>query len=240
MTADVAPLQFCPQLVSILQSREVRGRSGASRPITSVSTLNNLVTMRNLFADLKPKRSLEVGLAFGGSALLLASSHRELGRDPAGQHTAIDPFQASQWDDAGLMALEEAGLRGYLDFRQDLSSAVLPQLAAEESSFDFIYVDGSHLFEDVFVDFYFATRVLADGGLLAFDDSSYPHVKKVLQFIRNNFRFAYEPVDLAPYRADHGKSLRYKVATMLGKTQLSAFRKVGPSTRNWDSPFLDF
>jgi Methyltransferase domain len=179
-----------------------------------------------------PERTLEVGLAFGGSAMLLTASQRAAGRSPRAQHTAIDPIQTSLWHDAGLVALEKAGLRGYLDFRPVLSSIALPMLIGEQVSFELIYIDGSHLFEDVFVDFYFATRLLSEGGIVAFDDSTSPHVNKVLRFIRTTSG-CLSPVDLSRYRVDKGKNLRYRAAKALGQIQLTAFRKNGDSIRQF-------
>jgi hypothetical protein len=233
-------LRFCPQLAAITEAGEITGRSGTIRKVAGMSTLNNMVTLRNLFLEIKPRRTLEIGFAFGGSALLFTASYRDAGLQPCHQHTAIDPYQESVWDDAGLIAVESAGLREYLDFRSALSSVALPHLIADAVTFDLIYIDGSHLFEDVFVDFYFSTRLLADGGVVAFDDSNDPHVKKVLRFVRANCGFAYESVDLGPYRADKGASLRYAAAKALGRTQLTAFRKIGPSTREWNSMFRNF
>jgi hypothetical protein len=234
-------LQFCPQLVAMLRDGAISGRSGTIHKISgSFSTLNNLVLLRNLFIELKPKRTLEVGFAYGGSALVFTASHRDSGLVPSRQHTAIDPFQGTIWDEAGLIALDAAGLRGYLDFRACFADVALPQLVAEAAKFELIYIDGSHLFENVFVDFYFATQLLADRGVLAFDDSSDPHVQKVLRFIHTNFRFAYEPIDVARYRSDRGATLRYRIAKILSKTQLTAFRKIGPSTREWNSSLTNF
>jgi hypothetical protein len=113
-------------------------------------------------------------------------------------------------------------------------------LVGERASYDIIYVDGSHLFEDVFVDFYYATRLLAQGGVMAFDDSSDPHVRKVVRFVSRNFHFAYRPLDLGPYRADRASGLRYRAAKALGRVQLTAFQKIGPATRAWNSPYRDF
>jgi predicted O-methyltransferase YrrM len=233
-------LQFCPALAKLIETGETTGRSGATLKITGLSTVNNLVVLRNLFADIAPRRTLEIGCAFGGSAILFTDSHRQTGRPPSGQHIAIDPFQTTVWDDAALVALENAGLRGYLDFRPQFSSVALPGLIAEEATFELIYIDGSHLFEDVFVDFYFATRLLTHGGIVAFDDSTDRHVKKVLRFIRTNCGFAYSAVDLGRYRADNGASLRYRAGKALGRTQLTAFRKIASSTREWNSAFTNF
>lgn len=233
-------LQSCPELARLLETGEITGKSGSVRKISSMSTINNLEVLHNLCTQIKPKRTLEIGLAFGGSAMVFAASYRRAGLPAASQHTAVDPFQTSVWDDTGLIALKEAGLRPYLDFRPFRSSVALPRLITEGATFELIYVDGSHLFEDVFVDFYFSTRLLTDGGILAFDDSSDPHVNKVLRFIRSNCAFAYEAVDVGPLRADKGISLRYRLAKALGQSQLTAFRKIGPSERKWNSAFRDF
>ena len=75
---------------------------------------------------------------------------------------------------------------------------------------------------------------------MAFDDSSDPHVSKVLRFIRGNFSGSYHEVNLAPFRADQGRSFKFQAARLLKKKQLTAFRKVGPSSRGWDSSFVNF
>ena len=236
-------LQFCPKLIEMLGYTEVTGRSGQVHKITELSglsTVNNLVTLRNLFIEIKPKRTLEIGFAYGGSGLLFTASYREAGYQPSHQHTAIDPFQTAIFDEVGLIVIEASGLRDYLDMRIALSSLALPQLVAEAATFELIYIDGSHLFEDIFVDFYFATRLLTDGGIVLFDDCSDPHVQKILRFIRSNFGFAYEPVDLAPYREDKGATMKYKLAKIAGRNQLTAFRKKGPNERAWNAPFTNF
>src|SRR6185503_5846032 len=127
MEADET-LRFCPQLVAMTKAGEITGRSGTIYKIAGLSTLNNLVALRNLFLKTKPRRTLEIGFAFGGSALLFTGSHRDAGLQPCHQHTSIHPCPESVWDDAGLIAVESAGLREYLDFRAALSSVALPLL----------------------------------------------------------------------------------------------------------------
>ena len=189
---------------------------------------------------LKPRSTLEVGLGFGGSCLVFTASHRDLGREPKGQHIASDPYESEVWDDCGLIITERAGLSGYLDFRAGPSFLELPKLINEGREIDLVYIDGSHLFEDVFVDFYFVSRILSDGGVILFDDSSDPHVRKVLRFIQTNCMKSFVPFDLSAYRSDLGKSFRYILGGVLGKHQLLAFQKIGPPERPWDSVFADF
>ena len=73
---------------------------------------------------------------------------------------------------------------GYLDFREECSALELPKLMKQGARFDLVYIDGSHLFEDVFIDAYFVARLLTQGGVVVFDDSTNPHIAKVLRFLR--------------------------------------------------------
>src|SRR5437867_2217303 len=104
------------------------------------------------------------------------------------------------------------------------SAYELPKLAAAGARFGLVYVDGSHLFEDVFVDAYFTIRLLDEHGVVAFDDSANRHVAKVVRFLRTNVpRGALQELDISGYR-ERGGGLWYKFARALGKTQLTAFR----------------
>jgi hypothetical protein len=205
-----------------------------------MSSRNNLITLRRLMLHLRPRRSLEIGLCFGASALALTASHKEYQALPAKQHVAIDPFQHTVWDDAGVLAIENAGLSEYFDFRGDFSHLELPRLLIDDASFDFVYVDGSHLIEDVFVDTYFVARLLAVGGVMVLDDSTDPHVKKVIRFLRANCSAGLEEVNLTAFRGDRGRDLKYRLARGLGKVQMTAFRRIGQIQRPWNAAFCSF
>jgi cephalosporin hydroxylase len=235
------PFSFCSELQAMVDNRQAVGRTGKTfLGLEALSTDNNLTTLRNLCMRLKPELTLEIGLAFGGSCLVFTASHRDLGREPKRQHIAIDPYERQVWDDCGLVATERASLFHYLDFRAGPSFLELPKLINEGRQIDLVYIDGSHLFEDVFVDFYFVRKLLGDGKTVLFDDSSNPHVKKVLHFIRTNLAESFVPFDVGPFRADHGISLKYRLAGLAGHRQLLAFRKTGPSERPWDTHFHNF
>ena len=233
-------LSFCPELDEIYRSGRAVGRSGRIFDnLGALSTANNLAILRALMLDRAPARTLEVGLSFGGSALAIAATHRELKHQQQHQHVAIDPYQTTLWDGSASLALERAGLDGFVDIREQPSAVALPALLAEGRVFDLIYVDGSHLFEDVFVDTYFCFRVLSLDGVMLFDDCTIDHVSKVLRFVTTNWRQWAVEVDLAPYRAD-GRSWRYQTAKWIGRTQLRAFRRTAAGTPGWDASFHDF
>lgn len=232
---------FCPELVEMISSRRVSGRSGKTfEGLGALSSFNTLVILRNLYLDLKPRRSLEVGLCFGASALLFTGSYRAAGKPAKRQHVALDPFQSGVWDDAGLVQIERAGLAPFLDFRSAYSRAELPRALEEGARFDLIYIDGSHLFEDVFVDAFYCCRLLTEGGIVAFDDCSNPHVAKVIRFLQRNCADGLDELDLEPYRANRVPSFRYRVARLLDRVQVRAFRRIGGVERAWNAPFHKF
>jgi hypothetical protein len=242
MDAEIGkmPVEFCPVLAELLRTRRAVGKTGqVFEGLAALSTDSNLRIIHALMRETRAVRTLDVGLSFGGSALAFCASHKQLGRSPEAQHVAIDPFQATVWDSCGLMAVERAGLAGYMDLRQAYSALELPRLVEAGTRFGLVYVDGSHLFEDVFVDAYFITRLLVEGGIVAFDDSSNPHVAKVLRFLRKSLPRSLEELDLSKYR-ERRERVRYRVARYLGKVQMTAFRRVGNLERRWDAPFRPF
>jgi predicted O-methyltransferase YrrM len=192
--------QFCTALMSLLSAEQVTGRTGkvfGREMLASNSTRNNLAVLARLMEERQPKRTLEIGFAFGASALVLADAHRRLAHGSA-CHTAIDAWEVDGWDAIGLDNVEAAGWSGYLDLRNGLSAIELPKLMQDGRTFGLIYIDGSHEFDDVFVDACFCTRLLEPDGIMLFDDSSHPPVAKVLRLMRADKRLL--ELDLTPYR----------------------------------------
>lgn len=84
---------------------------------------------------------------------------------PRAQHIAIDPFQ-DRLNDAGIAAIENAGLSDYVQHIGALSDRALPTLLGEGRRFGMIYIDGSHLFEDVFINCHYAAQLLDEAAWL--------------------------------------------------------------------------
>lgn len=225
--------EFCPTLENLYRTRQAVGRSGKPFNLTSgLSTENNLHVIRRLMLEIKPERTMEVGMACGGSALTFAASYRDLHQPPCQQHVAIDGFQRVGFDDVGRIHLEQAGLNKYVQVREQLSSLELPQMIRESLKFKLIYIDGSHRFEDVFCDFYFIRFLTELGGYILFDDSSDSEVAKVIRFIRANLGEFYEHVPTGRYREQTGfQRVKYSIAATLNKTQLVIFRKIKDGER---------
>lgn len=94
----------------------------------------------------------------------------------------------------GLFNLERAGLRDLVAFHNESSHSVLPRLEAEGTQLDFAFIDGLHHFDWALHEFFLIDKMLRIGGLVIFDDLSWPAVQRVLMYVLANR--AYE--DLSP------------------------------------------
>ena len=232
--------EFCPVLAEVARSRRIVGNNGkVFEQLAALSSRNNLLTLRRLMLTLNPERTLEIGLGFGGSTLMFASTHRDLHHAPCGQHTSIDPFQTTVWDSSAILLLERAGLEEYVDVRLSSSALELPRMLQQSERFELAYIDGSHLFEDVFVDAYFVIRLLVEGGVVAFDDSANPHIAKVIAFIRRSLAPGIEELDLGEHRPSGSSGITYRAARGSEKFNSPHLGK-RERERNWNVPFRSF
>jgi predicted O-methyltransferase YrrM len=234
---DLRSLHF--SISNIFQDTVLKGRSGQEYKVEGMSTTNNLVVIANLMEELRTSRTLEIGMAYGASTLIFCAMHSRLGLQNS-QHIAIDPFQLKDYGDCGVFRIEKAQLSEYFMVHYDLSHFVLPNLIKADQKFDLIYIDGSHLFENVFLDFFFSLHLLNQGGIMLFDDSSDPHVTKVISFIRKNFISIVKEVDLSPYRLQSSNNFKYKLGKYLNKVQLTGFRLVGNIDRSYGTRLINF
>ena len=141
--------------------------------------------LAQLHATVKPKLSIEIGLAYGFSTLFIldAAFHTN-----AGRHIAIDPFQDSMWHGIGTQAVRELNFDSKFEHIPETSVTALTDLCKQGIKADYIYIDGAHTFDYALVDFFCSNRVLTVGGILIFDDMWMPALQKVASFIRTNLR----------------------------------------------------
>jgi len=233
-------LEFCPRLRQIYESGQSIDRDGNPVRASGFSTLNNLRIIRELLLREQSQNTLEVGLCFGTSALTFLATMKEL-HGSGFHHTAIDPYQNTHWKGSSIRVIEEEGFSENFTLIEGPSEYVLPNLAQEEAPdrYDMIYVDGSHLFEDVFIDYFYAARILGEQGIILFDDCRDKHVAKVIKFIERNFSSVMVPLDLSSFD-DPQKSLKKRLGNLLGIRQMKGFRKQGPPYRKYGSKLKNF
>ena len=141
-------------------------------------------------------RTIEIGLGYGISALHICEGL--LGNaDPAAQHVALDPYQATRFAGCGLQFLEEAGVAEMVEHHAEASEIALPRFLGEARSFHLAFVDGNHRFDGVFLDLVFLGRLVRAGGLVFVDDYQLPAVARAVSFCVANLDWTLEEVSAA-------------------------------------------
>ena len=135
---------------------------------------------------------IEIGLAYGSSALAIADAL--VSGDGGAHHVIIDAYQ-DRFHDVGWNAIVAAGLTDVCSLRRERSQLALPRLIADGLVADAAFVDGSHEFHNVFVDLFFLGELVRPGGLVVLDDCDWPSVATAARYFETNAGWHEEPID---------------------------------------------
>jgi predicted O-methyltransferase YrrM len=170
--------------------------------------------LRDLLLAERPSTIIEIGLAYGSSALAVAEALVAVGSGQA-RHFIIDAYQ-NRFYGSGWSAIVEAGISGLCLLFEERSQIVLPRLLNDSFLADAAFVDGSHIFHNVFVDLFYLRELVRPGGLVILDDCNYPSVATAVRYFEVNTGWQREPMPAA--------------------TRLRAFRLPNPHTEpNFES-----
>jgi predicted O-methyltransferase YrrM len=142
-------------------------------------------TLRDLLVAEGAETVVEIGLAYGSSALAIGEALVAVGAARP-LHVIVDPLQATEWSNVGWELLGSAGLDTIARLVRQPSSLALPALVAEGLVADAAFVDGSHRFHEVFVDLYFLRKLVRPGGLVVLDDHHWPSVRTAAHYFEVN------------------------------------------------------
>ena len=223
-----------PVAREILESGAVDAPDGARLELHSHLPADEGGLLQDWIQEHRPRRLLEIGLAYGLSTLFVCEAVERLGGADA--YHVIDPWQRTQWHGAGLHALERAGYGERVRFHEEPSELCLPRLLAEGERLDFALVDGWHSFDQVMMEVYFLNRMLEPGGLLVFDDVHLPALQRVLAFLATVP--AYRPLAV-PEARRRTRAARVRRLMGVPEYRLAGMLKVGEDERNWDH-WVDF
>jgi len=199
LTSDVAErvslgLRWIEEFYLTRRSRAVTGelKQVTASPIVAEEGR----ALLHLAIQERVQRTLEVGFAFGMSACHLLLAHEITG---GRQHIAIDPFQQREYyRGCGLMNVYGAHLGQRFLWLRDLSNLALPRLLEAGEPLDLCFIDGSHLFSDIFVDAYYCHYLLRPGGLLVLHDAFLAATRTVANVLTSNFGFVDESAEDVP------------------------------------------
>src|SRR5436190_15699060 len=159
-------------LRSIVSSGSVMTEDGKIRTCTIGIGPDEGEFLQDLIRSARPQVSVEVGCGYGISSLYICDALREVN---ATKHIIIDAYQHSVFEDIGLANLKRAGYDDIVDFHEFLSHQYLSRLTEECMTVDFAFIDGSHTFDYVLVDF-LIDKLLRPGGIVVLDDFAYPSI----------------------------------------------------------------
>ncbi len=140
--------------------------------------------LRDLLVAEQPQVVIEIGLAYGSSALAIGEALVSQRRDV--KHVVIDAYQEDYFRNVGWKAITSAGLSKLCTLLRERSQLALPRLVNANFVADAAFVDGSHIFHNVFVDLYFLRELVRPGGLVVLDDCQWPSVATAVRYFEVN------------------------------------------------------
>ena len=229
-------------------------------PLHSHTSIEQGVFLQRMFDIVKPLQSLEVGFAYGISAMFILEKHREI-QSKHNAHLVIEPD--NYWGNAAIFNIEKEGLIDFLQIKNGYSDTVLTKLFHEEFRLQFAYIDTTKQFDVVMQDFYFINKMMDCGGIVILDDcgGNWPGIQRVARFIntlpnfkmieghnKNKVSFKKKAVgkilafviNLLPFKQLFYPTINFKTDEELGLDySCIAFQKLEEDSRNWnwDKPF---
>lgn len=180
-------------------------------------------TIRNALAETKAKQTLEVGFAYGTSAIIFAEYH-QIVKNKGICHTIIDPNQFGRgeggWEGIGAENLKRIGFTKGRNYRliEESSVKVLPALYQKFGSewLDVAFIDGWHTFDYTLLDIFYCLEMLKVGGIVIVDDKRFKAITAVAKYVTRAYK---NVVDICPKEC---------------RTHL-VLKKIAKDKRDWNS-----
>ncbi|MDP4285495.1 MAG: class I SAM-dependent methyltransferase [Bacteroidota bacterium] len=170
-------------LENIFTSSLIENPQGKMVSLHSHTSRGQGIFLQGIFDQVKPKKTLEIGMAFGISSLFILEKHREYDH-PNKSHIIIEPYP---WKGIAEYNFAKAGLFELTDIYYKKSYEILPGLVAENIRIQYAYVDTIKLFDNVMQDIFFIDKMLDVGGVIILDDcgGSWPGIQKAARFLNS-------------------------------------------------------
>ena len=95
---------------------------------------------------------------------------------------------------SGWSAIVEAGIADLCLLFEERCQIVLPRLLSDGFLADVAFVDGSHIFHNVFVDLFYLRELVRPAGLVILDDCGYPSIATAVRYFQVNTGWEPEPM----------------------------------------------
>lgn len=139
-----------------------------STQITSLQVQESLA-LYQIVKKFKPKDTLEIGFALGGSAVAIINAKIDCSIN--NKHIVLDPFQLKYSKNAGVLELDRLGIIDNVEHRTAFSEDYLSKAYENNLFFDFIFIDGSHTIGQAVTDAFLSDKVMRPSGIIGIHDS---------------------------------------------------------------------
>jgi predicted O-methyltransferase YrrM len=180
---------------------------GRRLPVGANISQANSDALTRFVASRRPSMVIEIGMAYGVSTLSILMG---LEQTPEARLISIDPYVG--WPTGLVVAqhqITRAGLAAQHSHINDFSHLALPRILDSGVRPELIYIDGDHSFDAVFVDFFYADKLLAEGGVVAFNDVGWRSVHRVIKHISK--ARAYRELDVGLPRIFNARNPAYSL-----------------------------
>ena len=169
--------------------------------------------LAHLSRECATELSIEIGFGLGSSATVILGTRRSLGRPF--EHLIFDPYGLGAGCGQVVQSYLEGEFGPLLRRVWERSEVGLGGLLRDRGTGQagLILVDGGHKFENVIADFALSDLLCAVGGYIVLDDSLFPAIETVVNYVKANrpdYAVAYLPVP-----------------------NTAVLRKLGPDEREW-------
>jgi len=173
----------------MLKHSAIFTKDGKYLKLHSHTKENEHEEIRKHLSQTKAKQTLEVGFAYGTSALIFAEHHQRQ-KNTGICHTIIDPNQTGSgkghWDSVGIENLRRVGFTKGKNYKliEQSSIKALPSLFQKKGKFlDLVLIDGWHLFDYTLIDIFFCLEMLNVGGILIVDDKRMRAINAISKYV---------------------------------------------------------
>lgn len=184
--------------------------------------------LQQIITKIGAEVSIEVGLAYGISALFICDS---LIKTSNTCHIVIDPYQFTDWKGIGFNNLKMAGYDNFVEFHNLPSHIALAQLETRKLNIDFAFIDGYHTFDYALIDFFYIDRILRTGGIVVLDDVGMKGIKKLCKYIFTNRSYSligyWGSLQGATPKGFLSKLIKFILTPFLNNKRVEAFVKIG-------------
>lgn len=169
--------------------------SGEYRRLKAHTRENEHSELQKALRLTSAQHTLEVGFAYGSSALVFAQHHQKQ-KNTGISHFIIDPNQYGtgdgSWEGIGAENLRRVGFVKGRNWKliEESSIQALPHLLRTKgkSSLDVVMIDGWHTFDYTLLDVFYCLQLLRVGGYLILDDKRLKAVNAVAKYVTRAYK----------------------------------------------------